>query len=141
MALGAAHIRSFPCIFFFLFPFLSPEGHNLLNFWKTAICAFPLFPPPHQPFSQVTEGLILALGWMSPAVSFAPGRVPPRQEVGKQLLDCAQGEALFAGDAIFGDGSSPAPTAIRSQDNDPGWSWSSGSVGKPGRGWLGVAGL
>lgn len=45
----------------------------------------------------------------SPAVSFPPGRVPPRREAGKQLSDRAQGEALCAGgvsvqraDAILG---------------------------------------
>lgn len=45
---------------------------------------------------------------------------------------CRRGFGSASG-CDFGDRSSPASTAVRSQDNAPGWSWSSGSAGNPVR--------
>lgn len=50
---------------FFFSLFFPQKATTSLTFGKLPFVHFLSFSPP-QPLSQVTEGLILALGWMSP---------------------------------------------------------------------------
>lgn len=94
---------------YFSFPSNLPQkATTSLTFGKLPSVHF-LSPPP-APFPG-HRGTNPGFGMdePSPAVSFPPGRVPPRREAGKQLSDRAQGEALCAGgvsvqraDAILG---------------------------------------
>lgn len=120
---------------FFFSLFFPQKATTSLTFGKLPFVHFLSFSPPPAPFPG-HRGTNPGFGMDEPAVSFPPGRVPPRQEAGKQLLDRAQGEALFAGDSILGMGlpQLPRPSGARTMiqggagvqgvwENQAGTSW------------------